>query len=667
MRGRVLGVMLSATALFGCAEADLGTSVAPIYFVPSEPDSLVGEQWLDHPWPSDVRRRDGAVVFTPVPNPKGSALIDEYIGATEGLLDGFSTVAGGYVRFEGAIDPESLPADPIASMEQRSSVMLVDVDPSSPDFGKPHPILTSFRTEGGIYTLPNTLSWIPVPGFPLRPHTRYAFVVTHTLRSFDGGEISAHPKLDEVLGLKEASGAAVALQQDYAPVLEVLRSVGARPNIIRQLAVFTTADPTAETVAVRDHLRSNVEVPDFINREPWMVDDRDGWIEYRMWYGPSPNYQAGLLPFQTFGEGGFFNIVDGAPEVVDYFDARFSISVPDSTACPMPEGGYPIVLYAHGTGGNYRSYTSYAATLAEQCLAMMGVDQIFHGARPGADQASTDLLFFNFQNVLAARTNGRQSAIDEVQRARLFTERYAEIPAEVSHTGNAIRFDPNRVLYFGHSQGGLNGPLFLAVDDASRGGVLSGSGSVIMITLLEKTEPAPSIAELVPTLFLSLVTPEERAELDIFHPAMMLAQSLVDAIDPINYARMAVLEPRDGFMAKSMLLTEGIRPDGLGDSFTPPKGTEAQAIAMGLPPQEPLQLPYPQLAWGAPAPIAVPPEGLVGNLADGMATGALAQWPFLDGNDGHFVVFDVPEARAQVAGFLRRLSDDSRGGLPAPY
>lgn len=666
MRHRALLLAFLSPLSLGCAEADLGTEITTIYTVPTSSGSLTGERWLDHPWPSDVRRtKDGFVDFSGFPNPKGVALIDEFIDATSGLLDGFSTVAGGYMRFDGPIDPESLPADPVAATEPRSSVMLVDVDPSSPRYGLPHRIQVSFRQEGGVYTMPNTLRWIPAPGFPLRPNTQYAFVVTHHLRSFDGGDIIANGALEEVLGLRDPTERTAPLAQGYADVLEVLRQLDARPQAIRHLSVFTTADPTAETIAVRDHLRSEVAAPDFVSREPWRVDDHLGWVEYRAWYGPSPNYQAGTLPFEKYGDGGGFNFVDGEPEVVDSFDARFSLSVPDSADCPMPDAGYPIVLYAHGTGGNYRSYTSFAGTLAEQCLAAMGVDQIFHGERPGADQASTDLLFFNFQNIIAARTNGRQSAIDEVQRARLFTERRARIPAAVSHTGEQIRFDPERVLFMGHSQGGLNGPLYLAVDDSARGGVLSGSGAIIMITLLEKTEPAPSIKQLV-TVLLSLVTEEDGAELDIFHPAMMLSQSIVDAIDPINYAHLTIAEPRPGFSPKSVLMTEGIAPDGTGDNFTPPRGTEAQAVAMGLPPQQPVLRPYPQLDWGAPAPVEIPPEGLSGNLADGNASGVLAQWAPFGDNDGHFVVFDVPEARAQAAGFLRRLADDPDGGVPAP-
>src|SRR5690606_1883200 len=93
--------------------------------------------------------------------------------------------------------------------------------------------------------------------------------------------------------------------------------------------------------------------------------------------------------------------------------------------------------------------------LAERCIASMGIDQIFHGTRPGAPpdgpnkSQSVQLLFFNFENAIAARTNPRQAAIDEIQRARLFTETKAEIPSSVTG-GTAIRFDPEAVMFFGH-------------------------------------------------------------------------------------------------------------------------------------------------------------------------------------------------------------------------
>jgi hypothetical protein len=335
----------------------------------------------------------------------------------------------------------------------------------------------------------------------------------------------------------------------------------------------------------------------------------------------------------------------------------------------MPPDGYPISLHAHGTGGDFRSHLNkgWAAVLANKCIASMGIDQIFHGNRPGAptDPEKVELLFFNFQNAHAARSNARQSALDEVQRARLFTETHATIPASLSHTGEAIRFDEKRLTFFGHSQGGLNGPLYLAVDDSALGGVLSGSGALISIALLEKTRPEPSVADLVRTVFLGLLT-EEFEELDLFHPTLSLAQSLIDVSDPVHYARLVVTEPRPGFAAKTIYMSEGIGPDGVGDSYAPPHGIEAHAIAMGLPLMLPGQHPIAELAFGGPEPVAIAHPGLAGNLAGGAATGILTQWAPPEGRDGHFVIFDVPDATWQAAETVRRLSAAPPGAVPAP-
>ncbi|MBW2454625.1 MAG: hypothetical protein JRI68_08945 [Deltaproteobacteria bacterium] len=663
------GVVLLALA--GCSSGDDEAlpQVTAIYSVPGLVTELADESYLDHPLPSDFRRDpDGSARFLGFHNPRNKPIIAEYLDATEGLLDGFSPVAPGYLRFDGPLDPASLPQSPADALYPGATVQLVDVDPDSPEVQQRKLIDVSFRGPGGVYVLPNTLRWMPALGFPLRPATRYALVVTTGAAGATGQAVGPSIELSQVLGIDLAEGPRAAVRDDWQPAVDVLGEVGIGAAAIAHLAVFTTNDPTAETIAVADHLRSGaVAAPDFGDEASWTVSSHTGYVEYQGTYGPSPNYQRGELPFEQYGDGGELNFVGGQPEVVDTFDLRFSLTVPDSSSCPMPAEGYPIVLYAHGTGGSWRSYLGYGDTFAEKCIAAMGVDQIFHGTRPGAPDNVMDvqLLFFNFQNVDAARSNGRQSAIDEVQRARLFTETGATIPAAVSHTGEEIRFDGSKVMFMGHSQGGLNGPLYLAVDDSARGGVLSGSSSVMLLTLLEKNEPQPSVAGLVRTIFLGLA-PEEFDEVDVFHPALGLAQTLVDAIDPINYARLTVLEPRSTGSPKSILMTEGIGPDGVGDNYAPPRGTEAQAIAMGLPLQLPAQLPYEQLDYGAPPAVDIPSAGLSGNLADGNASGVLAQWAPAAGEDGHFVVFDVPAARAQVAEFVRRLADDPAGSVPAP-
>jgi hypothetical protein len=299
----------------------------------------------------------------------------------------------------------------------------------------------------------------------------------------------------------------------------------------------------------------------------------------------------------------------------------------------------------------------------------MGVDQIFQGTRPGSMPGATEdeigITFYNFNNPVAARTNGRQSALDEVQRARLFTSSHVVVPSNVSVTGTNILFDASQMMFFGHSQGGLNGPLFTAIDPTARGGVFSGSGAQIAIGLLDKTQPQPAVSGLVRTL-LGLATPDEAAELDVFHPCMSLFQDIIDVEDPLHYARLQSLEARMGFEPKSVYMTEGINPNGTGDSYAPPPGIEAHALAMGLPLQLPDQHDIPQLSWGGPTPTMVPTAGLSGNLAGGKASGILAQWAVPGGHDGHFVVFDVPAAQEQAAQFLQNLAQKPKGLVPPP-
>ena len=635
-------------------------------------DGECSSSFLDHPFPSDFRREGGKVRWAGFMNPRKMPPITAYTGVIDRLLDGFSPQAAGYVRFRGAIDPSTLPTSPQQTLEATAVAQLINVDDASPERGQRHPITLHYREKPGSYWPPYTLAFAPAFGMPLRPATRYAFVVTRGLKGAGGKELARSPGLDAALGLGTGGGPqGEALRTSWAPAVAAVAAAGIKVEQIAHATVFTTNDPTAELFAIRDAVRASFPAP---TARDWVAKatTATSYKIYEGMYGPSPDFQEGNLPFAKPADGGSFAFKDGAPQVQRQFDLRFAMAIPDAAKCPMPPEGYPIVLYAHGTTGDYRSFLAdkTADALAQQCLASMGIDQIFHGTRPGAPQGPNadneiSLLFFNVDNPIAARTNGRQAAVDEVQRARLFTESKITIPASVSATGGEIRFDPSRVLFFGHSQGGQNGPLYLAIDDSARGGVLSGSGSILTITLLEKTKPTPSVAAAVRSIFLGLKQ-EEYEELNVWHPALSLAQSLVDPADPIHYVGHLIREPRPGFAPKSIYQTEGVNPDGSGDNYTPPRSMEVQAVATGLPLMEPVVRPIPEMALRGLAPVTIPAEGLSGNLAGGKASGVLAQWSPTGSSDGHFVVFNVAKARSQAALFCRHLADDPAGRVPAP-
>ena len=665
--GQLGAAALLTSTLLGCHQ-DATSSVTAVYTVPLSLDQLSQETWFDHPWPSDLRLENGSPRLTGFYNPKAFPIIDDYVVSVKGVLDGFSPAAAGYLRFTGAIDETSLPKTPKDGLDPKASVQLLDIDASSPEHGKRKLVSLKWRAAEGLYYRPDTLAFMPTVGTPLRPHTRYALVVTSALLAEGGGSIGQSAGFAKVIGADTVDAATRAANTALAPAIKEIEAAGIDRADIVHLAVFTTGDPTKELTGMRDDVATDIPAPT-VEPGTWAHGKSTlDFDEYTARYGPSPNYQAGTAPYVT--DGGGFVFKDGKAVVQNTFDMRFSLTVPPASKCPMPPSGYPIVLYAHGTGGDYQSYLEdgTAQIMAKHCLAVMGVDQLFHGDRPGApaddDESEEGLLFYNFQNPVAARSNGRQSALDEVQRARLITETGLAVPAANAFSHKQILIDASKVMFFGHSQGGLNGPLFTAIDPTARGGVFSGSGAMIAIALLEKTKPDPSPAALV-AILLGLAT-DDTGELDLFHPAVSLIQTIIDAEDPLHYGRLQATEPRPGFAPKSIYMTEGINMDGTGDNYAPPHGIEAHAMCIGLPPQLPMQHPIAEPAWGGVQPIAVPAGGLAGDLASGKASGVLAQWPVPAGDDGHFVVFDVPAAREQAAQFLENLAADPKGLVPSP-
>ena len=122
-------------------------------------------------------------------NPRKNQLIADYLTATKGIFRGFSPAASGYLRFTVPLDPATLPASPAATLDPAASVQIIDIDTTSPEHGKRHLAETSWRRDEGVFWLSNTLAVAPALGYPLRPATRYAVVVTKKVRAEDGGEL----------------------------------------------------------------------------------------------------------------------------------------------------------------------------------------------------------------------------------------------------------------------------------------------------------------------------------------------------------------------------------------------------------------------------------------------------------------------------------------------
>ncbi|MCA9571701.1 MAG: hypothetical protein KC656_27875, partial [Myxococcales bacterium] len=424
------------------------------------------------PWPGDQHLDpDGTLSFTRFQRPANIALIESYIALGEQQV-GWGTNAPVYFRMDGELDPDLLPTPP-ESLEDGSAFVLVDVDPDSPYRGERFPVVWRSSGEVTSYQPEGLLAVAPAPGFPLRPSTTYALVLT-----------SAGFQVNEAF--QEVFGADHPQHSLWAGVPEVLRRHGVHRRDIAAGAVITTSDPLGELATIARFVQSRVAPPD-LDSDLELVRTYERFTAYRGRYW-SPVFTHGERPYLTEG-GGFVFDDAGDPVIASWDDMRVAVCVPNEQ--PMPPQGYPVVVYQHGTGGAYRTACNSDGLLevggivGEAGFVLLGIDQPLHGPRNGG-QPTSDLANFNILNPTSGRTNFRQGAIDAIYLARGLANRTTQMTLP---DGTRLLLDPDAVTFVGHSQGGLTGALaapFWAGDVKAT--VLSGAGGLLAITIVDRKD-----------------------------------------------------------------------------------------------------------------------------------------------------------------------------------
>ncbi len=622
----VVGLLAGTTSLVACS----GDPEVALFTVPRDG---VTQEFYELPFPNDLRRSgDGLVDLSAYP--RRVPLVDMYVDACS-TLDGFGTNNAIFTRFGSAIDTDLLPRDAQQSVQSYASVYIVDVDPGSPSYGQKSPLVFRFQDYEGWTIGANFLAALPAPGFPLRQTTTYALVVTRRLN------VTPAPDFEAILAA-DGSGAPtdpalIRAREVYAPLMAWLDEPGGdERGDVASAAVFTTQSVTEIMGLLRQRVRS---LPMPLARE---VVERDAGERPFTWYDglfDAPNFQTGLVPYHNAGEGDIDLGLDGLPIVQRMEPLRFSFTIPKDRA--MPASGWPVAIYAHGTGGSYHSFVAdeTAAALAAEGIAGISIDQVLHPPRnPGG---SPEIDFFNFQNADAARNNPIQGSADDFSVVRL-VESFS-----MREDDRDIRFDPERIYFFGHSQGGLTGPPFVAYEPAIKGAVLSGAGGLLYHALLNQTEPI-DITALVMGVIID-------RPLDEFNPVLSILQMWVERSDTINYGPLLVREPAPGMVARPIFQTMGFV-----DNFTPLATIEALAVAIGGNHVEPVIEPIEGLELRGRSEVAAPVAGNVGGT-----TAVIIQYRATS-SDGHFVVFDVAAARRQSTQFLSTLAATGMATVPTP-
>lgn len=621
---------LSLVVLAACSSSDDDDDAAPPETPPvvtTPPEAIAGTQaqfdagadtgtvdgFFRFPYPSDLRLQNGVPDVRGWPNPAKLSLL-EGLRTIAAERKGYPVLAAGYFRFDAPLAARA--DDQVMAADKASPVLLLDVDPSSPELGRLVPTVATVLPVDD-YVPENLLAVAPRPGFILKPNRRYAFVVQRSLNDAAGSPLGA-PKALEALkaGLTPEGARGAELAALYKPLWPALEKAGVDRAAVAAATVFTTGDVVNDLFQLSEQVRAQYKVQ-ITDLHVDAVDgaDHERFCEVRgkVTY---PQFQRGTPPFN---KDGTFDAVSGVPTKQRDEEAPITLTLPKGGA--MPDQGYPLAMYFHGSGGLSTASVDrgtwrptedptmcppWPDTL--QCPAKKddpqslldeydgkkgcntaGQGPAYELAPHGIAMASSALplnperlacaeetAYLNFNNLAVFRDTFRQGVIEQ----RLFLDALSELtidPAVVASCSGlslpagaaGYRFSIDRLVAMGQSMGGMYTNLVGAVEPRIQAVAPTGAGGFWSYFIL-KTQLISNIDKKVGLLLAT------KAKLSFLHPALQLLELAWEPAEPLAYMARLGHDPLPDHPARSIY-----EPAGQGDSYFPTEIYDAAVLAYG--------------------------------------------------------------------------------------
>jgi hypothetical protein len=628
--------------------------------------------FYDLPMPSDLRLTPaGGPDYTGFPNPNGLPLIE---GVRKVAMDrkGFPVIPVAYFRFTAPIPPQD--AEKVVAADKASPVLLVDVDPTSDERGRLFPTVAT-TPEVDDYTPENLLAVAARPGFILHPGRKYAFVVQRSLGDAEGKELDVADALEMLAAGKTPEGPlgepAAAL---YGPLWETLDQIGVAREGVAAATVFTTGDVVKSTFEISSAVKAEYSLP----IADLALDPDDGATHERFCelHGSVvyPQFQTGAPPYDT--EGLFEMDESGLPVKQRDEEAPIAIAIPKG---PMPAGGYPLVVYFHGSGGLSTQFVDRGKIATPDGEPEKGKgpahELAFHGIAsagsalpvnperlPGAGETE----YLNLNNLAAMRDTFRQGVIEQ----RLFIEALRTLqidPALLAGCDGptlpagetSFHFSEEDLLAQGQSMGGMYTNMIGSTEPRIRAVVPTGAGGFWTYFIL-KTSLIPDAASKVGVLLLQTMAP-----LTFMHPAMHASEVALEPADPMVYMPRLGLRPLEGHPVRPIY-----EPVGQGDSYFPTALYDAIALAYGHPMAGDTVWPTMQEALALDGLDGVLPYPVAGNRTSELAatpyTGVVVQYAGDGIYDPHGIYGQLDEVKYQYGCFFATFLATGEASVLAP-
>ncbi len=618
---------------------------------------LNGAPVFDFPYPNEfLRKDDGTIDFTTLPNPGGSSLLDKYVKFASKTVKGFGTNQAAYFHFSAPLDLSQIPA-PESSGAFDSPIQIVNVTPESKDYGKTVPLLSQYFSAqpAPAFYPENCLAFMPFPGFPLEPDATYAAVVLKKLKDANGAPLGAAGLVKRALaGAKSGDAYGDKLVDSFKLLRDAINAgkTGFKADDVASAALFKTQNPMDELLKIRDYAENAAPKPTQLDVKRRSDKDRLFYYAFDGHYN-APNFQQGEIPYSSSG-GGFAFESDGKTPVVAFTEKlRFRLAIPKNLE--EPADGWPVVIYIHGTGGDYETCcqakdSSEASVITPKGIALISIDLPLHGERKQGLNFDESVMSFNYMNPDSGRTSFRQAAADVFFILELLKGGTVSVPASISPTNKDIKLSKTNILFMGHSHGGITGSIAVPLLKDIPGGVFSGAGGFLTYTILYRKEGIDVMGTLKYVLGIA-----EEEEVGPLHPVVNLLQTIIDVSDPVNYAPYYVSKALFG-RGKSMMYTSGY-----WDQDTPYQTNETLMVAAGFPQINPIGWTIEGMGLKGIAPIDMPAQGNLQGPDGFFVTAGVCQYKRDKKTDDHFVIYNDKTLWERYANFLEALAKNGVG------
>lgn len=509
-----------------------------------------------NPWPSDRLMLDGRVT---VPQsrvsytlPAGEAFDDAraYLQATSDTLDadGWSTIAPLHVVLDSEPDLTTV-ADGVFFYRFVGDAPAADA--------------TQFDATWDADL--NALVMQPLT--PLLEATTYGVVVTANLLNANDRPTSRSREFQKYL-------AGEPLERDTA----LYEGAGIETDLIALAFTFTTGTHTADMVSIRDLVFAALPA---VHLPAYDVPSTFNGLQEGYFLSGSAEFTASLAGM-TAGSN-LAAIANGSFDAWNFRDASgafspplvagtgvptvervdFRLTIPEG---PVPGGGFPVVIYGHGLGGQNSDVYAWGDELAKYGFAVIAISAVHHGYRGTVPE------FFDWESMPRTREHFRQTTADHLQLLKAIREGAADGLAPFD------QLDEDDVSYFGISLGGIMGSSFLSLAPYNDKGLLVVPGGHLSRELYAEEVGG---SYLYPFIANRAQISASDAEFPLFLKGFeMLVQLGLDKVDPVNYATR-VNTPGTQFPSSNP--KQVLQTISIGDTWVPNDANEALQRALGIP------------------------------------------------------------------------------------